>query len=89
MNKKLAKALKEANTMLKKDNLFKNHHITINGDFSGIYNEIDLSTNDEVHHFPITYAETEGEAIAAINAYMTGLRHGREKSYPRICDQND
>lgn len=88
MNKKLARTLKEANTRLKKEKFFLNYQIIIDGNFTGIYNEIDLA-HASGHMFPIANAETEGEAIAAINAYMAGLGHGREKSYPRICDQDD
>lgn len=33
-------------------------------------------------------AETEREDIAIIKAYVIGLRHGEEKSYPKFCDKN-
>ena len=89
MNKKLSKVLKDANKKLKKNDIFRNFQIEIDGDFTSIYNEIRLSSNDGWHHFPITNAETENEAVAAINAYMTGLSHGKEKSYPHICDNQN
>ena len=87
MSKKLVKALKDANDTLKKKNIFKNYQIVVDGNFTTEYNEIRLSSKDGYHNFPITNVETEGEAIAAINAYMTGLRHGKENSYPKFCDE--
>lgn len=86
MIKKLTKALKDANKQLKERKFLVNYQIVINGDFTGKYNEIRLEY--DCHCFPIAYAETEGEAIAAINAYMSGISHGREKSYVQLCDKN-
>lgn len=39
--------------------------------------------------FPISNAETVGEAIAVINGYMTGLSHGKDNSYPKFCDKDN
>ena len=86
MSKKLSTVLKDANKKLKKNKIFTNYQIMIDGNFTSIYNEIRLSSNDGRHHFPITYAETENDAIAAINAYMTGLSHGKDNSYVHLCD---
>ncbi len=86
MNKKLSRTIKEANEKLKKDRIFQNYQITVDGLFTNEYNEVRLSSKDGHSHFPITNAETEGEAIAAINAYMTGLSHGKDNSYPKFCD---
>lgn len=86
MNKELTKVLNDANKELKKKGFFVNHKIAIDGDFKSEYNFIELA--GELHHFPIATAATEAEAIAAINGYMTGLRHGKDKSYPKICDDN-
>lgn len=89
MNKKLEKVLKDANTEIIKKKFFNNFQINIHGDFKNEYNEIILSAKDGYHNFPIAWAETEGEAIAAINAYMAGLRHGKSNSYPKICDEEN
>lgn len=89
MNKKLSKTIKEANEKLKKNKIFQNYQITVDGNFTNEYNEVRLSSTDGHKHFPIINAETEGEAIAAINAYMTGLSHGKINSYPKICDKGN
>lgn len=88
MNKKLEKTLKEANIKLKKEKIFLNYQITIDGDFTNEYNEVHLE-NKRGSRFPIAWAETENEAIAVINAYMTGLSHGKDNSYPQICDKDN
>ncbi len=80
MSKKLEKALKDANKELKNKGHFKNYEITVeHGRF--------LNLSNDHHHFPIADIETEEEAIAAINGYLTGLRHGKENSYPKFCDK--
>lgn len=89
MNKKLSKAIKEANENLKKNKIFRNYQISVDGDFTSEYNEVRLANAKSGRIFPIANAETEGEAIAAISAYMTGLGHGKENSYPRICDRDN
>lgn len=89
MGKKLEKALKEANKELKQKKLFDNYVIRVEGNFTGIYNEVQLYNDKTSHVFPVTYAETEGEAIAAVNAYMAGLRHGKDNSYPKLCDRDN
>jgi len=86
MSKKFEKFLKDMNKDLKKRGFFKNHEITIDGDFTSEYNFINLSRDG--HHFPIATAATEGEAIAAINGYMIGLAHNEENSYVKICDKD-
>lgn len=86
MDKKLAKALKDANKELKERKFLVTFQIVIDGDFTSKYNELRLE--HEGRCFPIGYAETEGEAIAAINAYMSGISHGRDKSYVQLCDKN-
>ena len=87
MTKKIEKALKAANKELKERKFLSNYQIEIDGDFSNEYNEVRLKSPDGYHHFPIAYAETEGEAIAVIKAYISGFSHGREKSYVRFCDE--
>ncbi|MBR3729541.1 MAG: hypothetical protein IKN08_01340 [Bacteroidales bacterium] len=88
MSKKLEKAIKEANKELKQQNHFQNYQISVDGNFKSEYNEIRLSSKDGVRHFPICYAETEDMAIAIIKAYLIGLAHGKDKSYPKFCDKN-
>lgn len=87
MENKLAKALKDANKELKKRKFLLNYELEIDGDFTTIYN--DLRLNKDGHCFPISNVETEGEAIAAIRAYMSGFSHGQDKSYVRLCDNNN
>ena len=84
--RKLEKVLKDANETLKKEKYLMNYQIVINGNFSSKYNEVRLEYDCSC--FPICNAETEGEAIAAINAYMTGFRHGQENSYVQYKDKN-
>lgn len=86
MKKKLVKALKDANKELKERKFLVNFQIVIHGNFTSEYNELRLEHDG--HCFPICYAETEGEAVAAINAYMSGMAHGRDKSYVQFCDKN-
>ncbi len=86
MNKKFEKFLNDKNVELKRRGFFKNHEITIDGDFTNEYNFINLSRNS--HHFPIATASTECEAISVVNAYMTGLAHGRGNSYVKMCDND-
>lgn len=88
MDKKLAKALKDANKKLKDNKIFKNYEITVNGDFTNEYNMIQL-TSKKGRIFPIGNAETTGEAAAIVNAYMVGLGHGKDNSYPKFCDLDD
>lgn len=85
MNKKLQKALKDANKELKKQGFFKNYQIDIDGDFTSEYNFIELSHDG--HQFPIATVASESEAIAAISGYITGLGHGEDKSYPKFMDK--
>lgn len=87
MDKKLAKILKDSNKKLKNNKIFQNYELTVDGDFSSEYNEVQLTYKGS--HFPIANAETVGEAIAVIKGYMTGLRHGEKNSYPRICDRHN
>lgn len=87
MAKKIEKALKAANKELKERKFLNNYQIEIDGDFSNEYNEVRLKSPDGYRFFPIANAETEGEAIAIIQAYMSGFSHGIEKSYVRFCDQ--
>lgn len=87
MTKKLSKALNDANKKLKEKKYLVNYQIVIDGDFKSEYNELRLERDGRC--FPIGYAETEGEAIAAINAYMSGMAHGRETSYVQMCDRNN
>ena len=56
---------------MKEKNFFKTYEITIDGDFTSEDNFINLAGGH--HLFPIATVATEGEAIAAINAYITGL----------------
>lgn len=88
MNRILSKVLKDANEKIKKENIFKNYLIMVDGDFKSEYNEICLESTSG-RRFPIAWAETEGEAAAAINAYVAGLTHGKENSYPRVCDRDN
>ena len=88
MTKKIEKALKAANKKLKERKFLNNYQIVIDGDFSNEYNEVLLTKSpDGCRFFHIANAETEGEAIAAIEAYMSGFSHGIEKSYVRFCDK--
>lgn len=87
MTKKIEKALKAANKKLKERKFLNNYQIVIDGNFSNEYNEVLLKSPDGCRCFPIANAETEGEAIAAIEAYMSGFSHGIEKSYVRFCDK--
>ena len=84
MTEKILKILTDTNKELKKKNFFKNYEITIDGDFTSEYNFIALESGS--HTFPIATVATEGEAIAAVSAYVTGLRHGKDNSYPAFCD---
>ena len=68
--------------------IFKNYRIIVDGDFTNEYNEICLEAG-KGRRFPIAWAETEGEAVAAINVYVAGLTHGKENSYPRVCDRDN
>ena len=88
MNKELEKALKKANKELKEKNFFLNYELVVEGDFTTEYNQLYLQ-NKRGHTFPVTYVETVGEALRAVEAYMTGLRHGGEKSYPKLCDHDN
>ena len=84
MEKKIAKALKDANKELKRRKFLLNYELAIDGDFTTIYNELRLEKDGSC--FPISNVETEGEAIAAINAYMSGFSHGQDESFVRLCD---
>lgn len=86
MKKKLEKALKDANKRLKEKKFLVKYQLVIDGDFTSEYNELRLENNGNC--FPICYAETEGEAVAAISAYMSGFEHSMEKSYVQFCDKN-
>ena len=88
MNKKLTKALKDANKKLKERKFLANYKIEIDGNFTSEYNEVRLVSPDGYHLFPIANAETEGEAVAVIEAYMSGFSHGRDNSYVRHCDRD-
>ena len=87
MSKKIIKILADANKKMKEKNFFKTYEITIDGDFTSEYNFINLAGGH--HLFPIATVATEGEAIAAINAYITGLRHGKDDSYTIFCDEEN
>lgn len=84
ISKKLEKALKKANKELKEKEHFVNSQIRIDD-----HGFLTLSTNDLGHNFPIGIknAETDDMAIMVIEAYLSGLRHEKEKSYPKFCDQ--
>jgi hypothetical protein len=84
---KLSKVLKDTNKELKTKSIFKDYQIMIDGDFTTKYNDINLYKKH--HHFPIAWVENEREAIIAIKAYLTGLKHGEDKSYVKFCDKND
>lgn len=86
MKKKLAKALKDANKELKERKFLVNFQIVIHGNFTSEYNELRLEHDHRC--FPICNVETDDEAVAAINAYMSGISHGMEKSYVQFCDKN-
>lgn len=88
MNRELTKALKEANKELRDQKHFQNYQITVDGNFTSEYNEVRLE-NSRGHIFPIANAETEKEAVAAIKGYMAGLGHGKDNSYPKICDKDN
>jgi hypothetical protein len=87
MKRKLFKILKDTNWVLKDTNVFKNYEITIDDDFVSKCISVYLSNGK--HRFLIVTVATEGEAIAAIEAYATGLRHGKDNSYLMIFDKND
>ena len=84
ISKKLEKALKKANKELKEEEHFVNSQIRIDN-----HGFLTLSTNDLGHNFPIGIenVETDDMAIMMIEAYLSGLRHEKEKSYPKLCDQ--
>ena len=86
MEKKLKKALKDANKELKERKFLVNFQIEICGNFTSEYNELRLEHDGRC--FPICDVETEDEAVTAISAYMSGMAHGREKSYVQFCDKN-
>lgn len=86
MNKKLENVLRNANRQLKENHIFENYRILIGGNFTGKYNEVYLEFDGKM--FPIANAETEGEAMAIITAYLVGLKHGEANSYVRYCDKN-
>ena len=88
MDKKLAKVLKDANKKLKENKIFQNFEISVNGNFTSEYNDIQLISK-KGRMFPISNAETVGEAIAVINGYMTGLAHGKDNSYTKFCDKDN
>ena len=68
--------------------IFQNFEISVNGNFTSEYNDIQLISK-KGRMFPISNAETVGEAIAVINGYMTGLSHGKDNSYPKFCDKDN
>lgn len=84
MDKKLTKALKDANKELKRRNFLMNYQIVIDGDFTTEYNELRLERNGRC--FPIADVGNESEAVAAIQAYLSGFSHGKDKSYVLLCD---
>ena len=88
MDKKLAKVINDANKRLKDQKIFKNYEIVVDGDFSTEINKVQL-TSKKGRFFPIANVGTVGEAIAVINGYMTGLAHGKDSSYPKLCDKNN
>ena len=87
MDKKLTKVLKDANKKLRDNKYFQNYELAVDGNFTSEYNEVRLTFKGRV--FPIAYAETVRETIAAINGYIAGLGHGKENSYPKMCDKDN
>ena len=87
MDKKLNEVLNNANKELKNKKIFQYYKIVVDGDFTNKYNQVELVAN--CHHFPITEAETPEEAIAVIKGYMVGLAHGKDNSYPKLCDKKN
>lgn len=87
MNRNLSKVLKDANEKIKKENIFKNYRIIVDGDFTSEYNEICLESG-KGRRFPIAWAEI-GRRCAESEAYVAGLTHGKENSYPRVCDRDN
>ena len=85
MKKSLQKLLDKSNKELKDRNFLKNYEIEIDGNFTTEYNFIRLRNGARC--FPIATVKTEDEAIAAINAYLSGFAHGTDKSYVRHCDK--
>lgn len=86
MDKELMKVLDKANKELKQQKIFGNYQIRIDGDFTTEYNGVELVY--EHRTFPIANAATTGEAKIIIEAYICGLQHGEDKSYPKWCDKN-
>ena len=84
MTKRLIKALKDANKKI----AFKNFEIRIEGDFSDEYNNLVLASTKTSQQFPISSVANEAEAIVSIDAYLSGLNHGADQSYPNFCDRN-
>ncbi len=87
MDKKLTRVLKDANKKLRDNKYFQNYELEVEGSFTSEYNEVRLTYKGRV--FPIANAENVGEAIAVINGYLTGLGHGKENSYPKMCDRDN
>ena len=87
MSKKLDAVIKKFNKELKDRKFFEHSNINCQGDFSGEYNFLQLSTDDGFHNFPIATVATENEAIAALQGYMAGLSHNKDKSYVKLCDK--
>ena len=54
MNKKLTKVLKDANETLKKNKIFLNYQIKVDGDFTSEYNEVRLANAKSGSIFPIS-----------------------------------
>lgn len=79
MNKKLEKLIKKSNKELKERNIFQKFQILVEY-YAG---ELFIILGHDGRQFPITTVKTEDMAIAAIEAYMVGLQHGENNSYPR------
>ena len=87
MDKKLKEVLNNANKELKNKKIFQHYEIVVDGDFTNEYNQVEIVAN--CRHFPITEVKTPEEAIAVIKGYMVGLAHGKDNSYPKLCDKNN
>ena len=85
MAKSLATVLKNANKALKERKFLNNFEIEVSGNFTSEYNEVRLHHNG--HFFPIANVATKSEAIAAIEAYISGFAHGQNSSYVQYCDK--
>lgn len=88
MSKKLDAVIKKFNKELKDRKYFTNFSIICDGNFTTKYNSLILRHDKGWHNFPIADVETENEAIAALQGYMAGLSHNKDKSYVKLCDKD-